>query len=521
MKRFNINGICYKDKHYMVNLDSRLEQIKAMIDEGEYFAINRARQYGKTTTLWALKDYLRSDYVVIFISFQKFGASSFEDEYTFSYSLCKILLQYGKREASGFTEDMLTVLKEYDNQDKDYNLFSLFQVLSEMCEVSEKPIVFMIDEVDSASNNRVFLDFLAQLRAYYLDRQEIATFHSVILAGLYDIKNLKLKLRPQEESKYNSPWNIAADFDVVMSFSVDDIVGMLEEYEQEHVTGMDIRENAQLIYDYTSGYPFLVSRICKLLDEKLGKLWSWNAEGIKEAVKELLKEKNTLFDDMVKKLEDYAELRDILYAILFHGRSFPYNMYNHVMNIGMMFGLLKEKDGMVAVANRIFETVLYNLFMSEEVVNSEVYHAALLEKNQFVQDGYLNMERVLEKFALHFTDVYGDCEDSFIEENGRRFFLLYLKPIINGVGNYYVEARTRDMRRTDVVIDYRGQQFVVELKIWRGDEYNRRGEEQLAGYLEDYHLDKGYLLSFNFNKNKQIGMKEIVCDGKRILEVVV
>ena len=33
------------------------------------------------------------------------------------------------------------------------------------------------------------------------------------------------------------------------------------------------------------------------------------------------------------------------------------------------------------------------------------------------------------------------------EENGRRFFLLFLKPIINGVGNYYVEARTRDMRR--------------------------------------------------------------------------
>lgn len=59
------------------------------------------------------------------------------------------------------------------------------------------------------------------------------------------------------------------------------------------------------------------------------------------------------------------------------------------------------------------------------------------------------------------------------------------------------------------------------MKIWRGEEYNRRGEEQLFDYLEYYHLDKGYLLSFNFNKKKQAGIKEISHKGKRILEVVV
>ena len=42
------------------------------------------------------------------------------------------------------------------------------------------------------------------------------TFHSVILAGVYDIKNLKLKMRPEETHQYNSPWNIAAKFDVSM-----------------------------------------------------------------------------------------------------------------------------------------------------------------------------------------------------------------------------------------------------------------------------------------------------------------
>lgn len=59
----------------------------------------------------------------------------------------------------------------------------------------------MIDEVDSASNNQVFVDFLAMLRGYYLKREDIPTFHSVILAGLYDIKNLKLRIRPDMELK--------------------------------------------------------------------------------------------------------------------------------------------------------------------------------------------------------------------------------------------------------------------------------------------------------------------------------
>lgn len=61
-------------------------------------------------------------------------------------------------------------------------------------------------------------------------------------------------------------------------------------------------------------------------------------------------------------------------------------------------------------------------------------------------------------------------------------------------------------------MDYLGKQYVIELKIWRGNEYNKRGEKQLAEYLEYYHLEKGYLLSFNFNKNKKTGLKEVEAD---------
>ncbi len=131
------------------------------------------------------------------------------------------------------------------------------------------------------------------------------------------------------------------------------------------------------------------------------------------------------------------------------------------------------------------------------------------------------MYLVLEKFVEFFDDVYGDREQKFYEEDGRRYFMLYLRPIINGEGNYYIESRTRNSERTDMIIDYRGEQFIIEMKLWRGDAYNTRGEEQLSHYLEYYHLQKGYMLSFNFNRKKEIGMKEFQIKGKTLIEAVV
>lgn len=72
-----------------------------------------------------------------------------------------------------------------------------------------------------------------------------------------------------------------------------------------------------------------------------------------------------------------------------------------------------------------------------------------------------------------------------------------------------------------MIVDYRGEQFVAGLKIWHGNECNARGEEQLAGYLDYFHLEKEYMLSFNFNKKKETGIKEIKIGSGTIVEAVV
>lgn len=531
-KVFNISADCKPALHYMVDISQRLQTIKGFVDRGEYFTINRARQYGKTTTLRALEFFLQEEYLVVNLDFQKLGEAKFKDENTFSLAFARAFLRAVRvRRAEGLKSEegsFCALLQAVKDHDENFELFELFENLSDICSVSEKPVVLMIDEVDSAANNQVFLDFLAQLRAYYIDRDVVPTFQSVILAGVYDVRNLKRKFRGEEEHKRNSPWNIAADFDIDMSFSKEDIKGMLAEYERDYKTGMDMDGIAGKIQEYTSGYPFLVSRICQILDEKLPgtqefpeRADAWTAKGFLKAIRMLLAEKNTLFETLVNKLSDYAELREIIYAILFTGDKISFNHDNGTIDLAFMLGFIKEVDGTVAIANRIFEMRLYNLFLSEEEINSRIFTVGVRDKNQFVHNGMLDMQLVLERFMVCWEDLYHFADEKFIEDNGRKFFLLYLKPIINGVGNYYIESRTRDNGRTDIIVDYLGQQFIIEVKIWRGEEYNRRGEKQLADYLDAYHIKKGYMLSFNFNKNKVVGAKEILCGDKTIFEVVV
>jgi hypothetical protein len=124
----------------------------------------------------------------------------------------------------------------------------------------------------------------------------------------------------------------------------------------------------------------------------------------------------------------------------------------------------------------------------------------------------------MDHFIKTYTEVCGPLVDKFREKDGRELFLLYLKPIINGTGNYYIEAQTRDQRRTDVIIDYLGKQYIIELKIWHGNSYNEKGEQQICEYLDYFGLDSGYMLSFNFNRKKETGVKRKTFGSKVLFE---
>ncbi len=515
-KEFNTTGSCNPAMHYMVDTSKKLAQIEELIDRGKYFTINRARQFGKTTTLDSLFRLLSGKYFIIKISFEGLGEDDYREGRLFLAEFQKILVKRIKTISYDLADFWKSPVLSFGDLSKK---------VYDFCKLVNKPVVLMIDEVDKSQNNQLFLDLLGMLRNLYLERSESgdmsSTFHSVILAGVYDVKNLKIKLRPDEERKYNSPWNIAAKFKVDMTFHPDEIITMLNEYEADYQTGMNKAFIANEIYKYTSGYPYLVSYICSIIDKELGK--DWSEKGIQDAIKILIKEReNTLLGDLTKNIETYPDFEKLMTDMLLHDKEIVYEPNVPAIDLALTFSAVKEDaHGHITVHNLVFEQKLYNYFVAKESLKGNSDFSG--NRSIYVTNGRLNMPLVIARFQDLMRNERRRADDEFLERHGRLLFLCFLKPIINGIGFYYVEPETRNGGRMDIVVSFAGEEFVIELKIWRGEKYEVEGKVQLAEYLKTRNLNEGYLVTFSFLKNKTIQEEPewIEHDGKQIYEAII
>jgi hypothetical protein len=284
---------------------------------------------------------------------------------------------------------------------------------------------------------------------------------------------------------------------------------------------MDKEFISKEIYKYTSGYPFLVSKICALIDRRLEK--DWSEKGIQEAVKIMLNntEPNTLFKSIAQNLLNNKEFNDFMRSVSFDSREYPFSSIDPMIELGLTFSILKIENNKVRIHNLIFEDLIYNFYVLGELRSK--YTSLRQDAAGYVLNGKLNMPYVIERFQKLIHNEYRKEDNTFLERQGRLLFLCFLKPIINGTGFYYVEPETRNGGRMDIVVSFAGEEFVIELKIWRGEKYEVEGKVQLAEYLKTRNLNEGYLVTFSFLKNKTIQDEPewLEHDGKRIYEAVI
>ena len=517
-KKFNITGVCIPGKHYMVDTSAKIAAIKTMIEQGDYFVINRPRQYGKTTTLFLLEQELKKDsrYLVMATSFEGIDEPTHADQKLF----IPVFLDLLKKSLAFSREKELIDL--INSQDPIRNFNGLSSLITGLVEESGRRVVFFIDEVDKASNNRLFLDFLGMLRTKYLDcsQGKDHTFHSVILAGVHDVKTLKSQIRPDEEKKFNSPWNIAADFEVDISFSSLEIRSMLDDYVTQRQVHMDIPLVAEKLFYFTSGYPFLVSLLCKILDEKIMPAKGnneWREQDLENAVQIALKKDNTNFESLIKNLENNPDLYEFIFKLIMYGTEFLFNRHTPVIHFGRMYGILKEEQGKVRVHNRVYEQIIYDYMASKLETSGDAPFDHLAAR--FLDEaGGLNIEKVLLKFQEFMKELYSEKDRNFVERNGRLLFLAFLRPIINGRGFDFKEVQVSEEKRLDIVITFDNKKYIIELKIWRGETYHQAGIKQLCDYLDRQRQSAGFLLIYDLRKESgQTGKTGIIeTDGKTI-----
>jgi len=504
----------------MVDISNKISQIKELIDKEHYFTINRGRQYGKTTTISTLTRTLMNDYVVVSITFEGLGNDSFTTPAIFCQKFIKLVSKTLK-----FTSETKKYVETWENSDV-IDFETLSEHITNMCQ--DKEIVLIIDEVDKTSHNQVYLDFLSILRKKYLARQEGRdfTFHSVILAGVYDVRNLRWKIKLANEGEtdtntqiLNSPWNIAANFDVDMSFNQEEIKTMIDDYEKDYATNMNTKAIANEIHKYTSGYPFLVSRICRFIHDDLNK--NWTIDGVKTAVKLIQEEKNTLFDDLYKNLNNNKHLSNLIKRMLLNGQKFSYNLGINEIDLGVMYGYFaKGSDRGLVISNKIFENLMLEYFIDMAQI-TETLPTVISVRDEFIQGSKFNMEACLRRFAEYYPMIYSEKQAEFLEREGLLIFLMLLIPALNGRGFYYIESQTRNEERMDLVISFGGEEFIVELKLWRGMKKHEEAYEQLNKYLDARSVETGYLLTFDFRRKKEPRTEWVKYEGKKIFDVVV
>lgn len=526
MKReFNVTGNCNQKKHYMVDISAKLDHVMNLIYKGEYFAINRPRQYGKTTILGAIAQTLTSkpdEFILCDLSFEGIGDKIFTDESNFCPQFAEMLADSLERFYPEHADYIMTQVSGISH------FRTLSRFISRFVRKTEKQIVLLIDEVDKSSNNQLFLSFLGMLRTKYLAQNRDAddTFQSVILAGVYDVKSLKLKIREGDEIKLNSPWNIAADFTLNMAFNPDEIKTMLLDYISENSVQMDLDAIAERIFYYTSGHPFLVSKLCKNIDEEapdfneLHDRSNWTVADVDWSFRWLTRENysTTNFEDLAKKLEDNQDLlRAVNRIILGNEKEITFSNLNPVVNLGTLYGLFAEKDGKTKIHNRVYEQILSDYIQSRKQTHEEDYAIDVVTNDFLTEEGRLDMSGILLKFQEFMKEHYSDRDDNFLEREGRLVFMSFLKPIVNGKGFMWKEPVVGDERRMDVVVTFgQNQKEVIELKIWRGESYHQKGLKQLSEYLDFHNLTSGYLLIFDFNKKKQYKSEFLTFENKSL-----
>ncbi|MCL1982071.1 MAG: hypothetical protein FWG53_03125, partial [Clostridiales bacterium] len=187
-----------------------------------------------------------------------------------------------------------------------------------------------------------------------------------------------------------------------------------------------------------------------------------------------------------------------------------------------MYGIIKETEAGIAVSNKIFELAICSHFIAKDEEAEDKRVEGVLQ-HDVAKSGRFDMELCLRKFASHYAELFSERDYGFLESHGRLLFLSYLAPLINGQGFYHIESQFTDLRRMAIVVDFGQDQFIIELKLWRGETRHEEAYEQLLGYMDSKNATAGYLLTFDFRKGEGNSPRAEWVDfsGKRIFDVVV
>ena len=510
MRIFNTTGPVVPSKHYCIPPLSRIDlaEVLLLIQLEQYFVFHAPRQSGKTSILKDLRDHLNASgkYRCVYVNFEPAKVSG-EDR---GAAMRTLLGKLGSM-AIDTLQDSFVARAKIEVLDEFGPDGALEEILGRWAKADAKPLVLLIDEVDSLVGDTL-ISVLTQLRSGF-DRRPARFPQSVVLCGMRDLRDYRFRSSDGHLSpRGGSPFNIVAESLRLVDFSKSEIETLLAQHSAE--TGQQFEPRAiERIWELTCGQPWLVNALslqaCFKDESGRDRCKPIRVAAIEKAKETLIAKRVTHIEQLTDKLNE-GRVRRVILPMLAGSSDWEYSMRDleYVRDLGLV-----AHQGQVRAANPIYAEVIPREFTAalqsglESKVSSSWY---------WNSDGSLDIAALLEAFQGYFRENSEWWVNRFgHQEAGPQLVLhAFLQRVVNSGGRIFREYAV-GRGRTDLLIEWpcvrarspaRTHKYVIECKVLRAknslESLIREGCKQTAEYMDKSGAESGHLVVFDMRPGK-------------------
>ncbi len=501
MRFFNTTGPVVAEDHYCIPPLKRLDltEVRQLIRDKRYFVLHAPRQTGKTSALLALRDLLNAEgnYRCVYVNIESAQAMRENVE----RAMQVILGDLASWARLTLSDEFLT--ENWSGIFAEFGAGALREVLTRWAQADPKPLVLLIDEIDSLIGDTL-LAVLRQLRAGYVLRPTSFP-QSVVLCGVRDVRDYRIQSTAENAIiAGGSAFNIRAESLRLGDFSPDEVHTLLSQHTE--TTGQIFAEDAQNeIWKLTRGQPWLVNALAyeTCFKNKSGRDRSQpiTAEAICDAREQLILRREIHLDQLADKLKE-DRVRRVVEPLLSGGeeRHFTDRDLEYVQDLGLV-----AQDLPYRIANPIYAEVVPRELTW--VVQGEFEQETAWYVND---DGSLNVVKLMTEFQTFFREHSEHWVRRFqYQEAGPQLLLqAFLQRILNSGGRIEREYGLGRMRTDLLIVWPQGdvtRKIVIECKILhKGLEQTiADGLKQTAEYMDRCDAEAGHLVVFDRREDRR------------------
>jgi hypothetical protein len=510
---FNTAGPCIPGEHYMLSPEPRVRHVMRLIDERKYFTLHAGRQTGKSTCArWLASKYNAEDrYRALWVDIQ-----TARDQPELEPGMREILarLTDAARRVPGLTN----VPTEQETEALLRTPTSaMLLFLRRLCEASPRPVVLFFDEADGLVGPTM-VSFLTQLRSGYIDRSATPFPHSVVLVGMRQVRDYVVTAEDRRAVAWlgsSSPFNITAEAATLEMFTRKDVAELLQQHT-DHTGQRWDPDAVDLIYELSQGHPWLVNALADQIVNRdvEDRTVTVTPEHVQAAKETIIQQRRTHIDSLLARLRE-DRVRRVIEPMLVGGQVVGDTMDDDFAYV-MGLGLVTKRQGQLQVANPIYREVIVRALTWAHQVQLHQ------PTSWYVRgDGTLDMPKLMAAWQEFWReDGHLAAEGFHYREAGPHLMLMaFLQRILNGGGSI---EREYGLGRgaVDLVITWKGQRHLIEIKLRRDTRTEDKALDQAARYLDGLGMQEGWLVLFDLRKDvpweDKLFVREVQHAGKLI-----